>query len=187
MALDASLSRLRRLAPVIATRTFLVGVFVILYLVFWRPVRGWIATDVMEPVLSQIDTPRSDRYSVRAGARVVVVQPIESSDRIGVMKTPTGNFFVLAGMFLIALYPSHPYWLYVAAYQLALSALMLGMLTVGVGWADWGFAVFQFLEGEFYQGTSLAIPFLLLRADGRALFGPATSGTGRLETKETEK
>jgi hypothetical protein len=92
------------------------------------------------------------------------------------MHTPTGAFFVLAGMLLIALYPRHPYWLYVAAYQVGLSALMFGMLAVGVGWADWGFSVFQFLGGEFYQGTSLAVPFLLLRADGRSLFGAATPG-----------
>ncbi|MCS4039952.1 hypothetical protein [Salinibacter ruber] len=187
MAFDASLSRLRRLIPVIATRALLVGVFVVVYLVAWRPVRSWVATDVMGPALSRIETPRSDQYSVRAGARVVVVQHIESSDRVGVMKTPTGNFFVLAGMFLIALYPRHPYWLYVAAYQLGLGALMLGMLAVGVGWADWGFAVFHFLEGEFYQGTSLAIPFLLLRADGRALFGAVASDAGRSETETSEE
>lgn len=187
MALDASLSRFRRLAPVIATRTFLVAVFVVVYLVVWRPVRGWVATDVMGPALSRIDTPRSDRYSVRAGGRVVEVQHIDSSDRVGVMKTPTGNFFVLAGMLLIALYPGHPYWLYVAAYQLGLGALMLGMLAVGVGWADWGFAVFQFLEGEFYQGTSLAVPFLLLRADGRTLFGAVTPGAGRSDRKPSEE
>lgn len=176
MALDAP-RRLRRLAPVIATRTFLVAVFVVVYLVAWRPVRSWVATDVMGPALSQIDTPRSERYVVRAQGRAVAVQNVGSSDRVGVMKTPMGNFFVLAGMFLIALYPRHPYWLYVAAYQLGLGALMLGMLAMGVGWADWGFAVFKFLDGEFYQGTSLAVPFLLLRADGRAFLSSGRPGT----------
>lgn len=187
MALDARSSRLRRLAPVIARRAFLVGVFVVGYLVVWRPVRSWVATDIMQPVLSRIDTPRSDRYSVSAGGRVVVVQHLESSDRVGVMKTPTGNFFVLAGMLLIALYPRHPYWLYLAGYQLGLSALIFGMLAIGMGWADWGFAVFHFLEGEFYQGTSLAVPFLLLRAEGRTLVPTVVLDASHSETTDSDE
>jgi hypothetical protein len=187
MTLDARSFRLRRLAPVIARRAFLVGVFVIAYLVAWRPVRTWVATEMMKPALSRIDTPRSNRYSVSAANRVVSVQQIESSDRSWKMKVPTGNFFVLAGMLLIALYPRHSYWLYLAGYQLGLSALMFGMLAIGVGWEDWGFALFQFLEGEFYQGTSLAVPFLLLRADGRTLFPDVVPDAAHSETTDTDK
>ncbi|PSQ83438.1 MAG: hypothetical protein BRD30_12895 [Bacteroidetes bacterium QH_2_63_10] len=187
MTLDARPSRLRRLAPVIAKRALLVGVFVIAYLVLWRPVRSWVATDVMKPALSQIDTPRSDRHAISVRGRAVVVQHVDSSERLGVMKVPMGNFFVLAGMMLIALYPCDPYWLYLAGYQLGLSALMFGMLAIGMGWADWGFAVYQFLEGEFYQGTSLAVPFLLLRADGRTLFPNVVPDVARSETTDSDE
>jgi hypothetical protein len=123
---------------------------------------------------------------VSAAGRAVDVQHIDSSNRVAVMKTPTGYFFVLTGMLLIALYPRHPYWLYVAAYQLGLGAFMLGSLAVGVGWAEWGFALFQFLDGGFYQGTSVAVPFLLLRADGRGLFDHLILDAGRSETKLSE-
>ena len=107
----------------------------IAYLVVWRPVRSWVATEVMKPALSRINTPRSERYSISARGRAVAVQHVDSSEHLGVMKVPTGNFFVLAGMLLIALYPCHPYWLSLAGYQLGLSALMFGMLATGVGGA----------------------------------------------------
>jgi hypothetical protein len=141
----------------------------------------------MKPALSEIDTARSAHYSVSTRGRAVAVQRIDPSERLGVMKVPVGNFFVLAGMLLIALYPRHPYWLYLAGYQLGLSALMFGMLAIGMGWADWGFAVYQFLEGEFYQGTSLAVPFLLLRADGRALFPNIVPDAARSETADSDR
>jgi hypothetical protein len=103
------------------------------------------------------------------------------------MKVPTGFILVLAGMLFITLYPCDPYWLYLAGYQLGLGALMFGMLAIGVAWADWGFAVFQFVEGEFYRGTSLAVPFLLLRADGRTLFPNIVPDATQSETKDTDK
>ena len=187
MAQDARSSRFRRLAPVIAKRALLVGVFVIAYLVAWRPVRSWVASDVMNPTLSRIETPRSGRYAVSVQGRAVAVQKVDAPGRVDVMKVPMGNFFVLAGMLLIALYPRHPYWLYLAGYQLGLSTLMFGMLAIGVGWADWGFAVFRFLDGEFYQGTSLAVHFLLLRADGRPLFSNVLPDADRSESQAAEK
>lgn len=185
MALDARSSKLRHLAPVIAKRVLFVGLFVVAYLVIWHPARGWIASGVMKPALSWIDTPRSDRYSVDSFSRGITVRRVNPSGNVGTMKTPAGGFFVLAAMFLIALYPRHPYWVYVAAYQFGLGTFMFGMLAVGVGWADWGFTVFQILEQEFYQGTSLAVPFLLLRADGRNLFDDVIPGAGRSGTKES--
>lgn len=187
MALNAGSSKLHDLAPVVVKRVFFVGLFVVAYLVIWHPTRGWIASEVMKPALSWIDTPRSDRYSVDSFSRGITVRRVNPSRNLATMKTPTGGFFVLAGMFLIALYPRDPYWLYVAAYQIGLGTFMFGMLAVGVGWADWGFTVFQILEQEFYQGTSLAVPFLLLRADGRALFGAIVSDAGRAETETSEE
>ncbi|MCS3857813.1 hypothetical protein GGP89_001187 [Salinibacter ruber] len=177
---------LQRIAPLIAKRAFLVGLFVISYLIFFLPVRSWVASEVMKPILTEVDTQRSEQYSVDSFGRGISVQRINRAGRGAKMETPIGGFFVLAGMFLIAIYPRHPYWLYVAAYQLGLGTLMFGMLVIGVGWAEWGFTVFWFLDGEFYRGTSLALPFLLLRADGCALFGAVASGAGPSETKGSE-
>ncbi|MCS3705908.1 hypothetical protein GGP62_000882 [Salinibacter ruber] len=37
---------------------------------------------------------------------------------------------------------------------------MLGALAIGIGWADWGFTVFDLLETDIYRGTSLGLPLL---------------------------
>ncbi len=141
-------------------RATFVALFAGICLVLWRPVHDWAATHVVAPALSQVDTPRARQYSVVGEGRDVAVYR-SSSDRVALLNLPTGGVFVFAGMFLIAVCPYRPLWLYVAAYQFGLSTLMIGALTIGIGWSEWGFRVFHLLEGEFYQGTSAGIAFLI--------------------------
>lgn len=44
---------------------------------------------------------------------------------------------------------------------------MLGLLAVGLGWADWGFTVFELVRTDVYRGTSLALPLVFLWLDAR--------------------
>lgn len=183
---NTRLSRLRRLAPIIGVRIILIGLLLSTYLVAWRPARSWFASEIIRPALLQIDTGRSDNYSVHAASTVVEVYRTNSSERVAKTKPPLGGVFVFVGMLFVALNPRNFCWLYLIPYQLGLTALMFGTLTVGVGWADWGYTICKFLGGGFYKGTSFAIPFLLLRADGRTLFGAVTPGAGRSVTKGSE-
>ena len=150
----------------IVTRTTFVVLFAGICLVVWRPVHEWAATHVVAPVLAQVDTPRAQQYRVVSEGRDVAVY--QSSNRIALMDLPTGGIFVFAGMFLIAVRPYRPLWLYVALYQWGLGIFMLGGLIAGIGWSDWGFSVFHLLDGEFYQGTSFGLALLLWQMCSRS-------------------
>ncbi|MCS4198126.1 hypothetical protein GGP46_002997 [Salinibacter ruber] len=91
------------------------------------------------------------------------------------MNLPTGSIFVFAGMFLVAVRPHRPLWVYIALYQLGLGALMLVGLIIGIGWSELGFRVFHLLEGEFYQGTSFGLALLLVQMDSRTETADADS------------
>ena len=39
----------------------------------------------------------------------------------------------------------------------------LGLLAVGVGWADWGFRAYSFLAGDVHRGLSLGLSLMFAR------------------------
>jgi membrane protease YdiL (CAAX protease family) len=84
------------------------------------------------------------------------------------MAAPTGVLFVIGSVFLLALYPTRPYWLYLGLYQWGLGGLMLGALAMGIGWAEWGFTVYDLLQADIYRGTSLGLPLVFAWLEARA-------------------
>ncbi|MCS4157990.1 hypothetical protein [Salinibacter ruber] len=84
------------------------------------------------------------------------------------MAAPTGILFVIGSIFLLALYPTRLYWVYLGLYQWLLGGLMLGALDIGVGWADWRFTLLDLLETDIYRGTSLGLPLLFAWLESRS-------------------
>lgn len=157
------------LARAIAVRILLIGLFLAAYVLAWRPVRDWASAHVMAPLLSQVDTPRAQQYVVSgARARVVEIRPATGTEPVADMAAPTGLLFVIGSVFLLALYPTRPYWVYLGLYQWLLGGLMLGMLAVGLGWADWGFTVYELLHTDLYRGTSLGLPLVFVWLEARS-------------------
>lgn len=144
----------------------------------WRPVRDWTSAHVMAPLLAEVDTPRARQYVVDgAPARALEIRPAPGSNPVAAMAAPTGLLFVIGSVFLLALYPTRLYWVYLGLYQWLLGGLMLGALAIGVGWADWGFTVFDLLETDIYRGTSLGLPLLFAWLESRSENSVSESST----------
>ncbi|MCS4177374.1 hypothetical protein GGP96_002099 [Salinibacter ruber] len=123
----------------------------------------------MAPLLAEIDTPRAREYIVDGTpARALEIRPATGSTPIAGMAAPTGVLFVIGSVFLLALYPTRLYWVYLGLYQWLLGGLMLGTLALGIGWADWAFTVFDLLETDIYRGTSLGLPLLFAWLEARS-------------------
>jgi len=156
-------------ARTVFLRLLLVGLFIGGYVTVWRPVRDWTSANVMAPLLAEVDTPRARQYVVsEAPARALEIHPATGSNPVADMAAPTGVLFVIGSVFLLALYPTRLYWVYLGLYQWLLGGLMLGALAIGIGWADWGFTVFDLLETDIYRGTSLGLPLLFAWLESRS-------------------
>ncbi|MBB4091137.1 hypothetical protein [Salinibacter ruber] len=123
----------------------------------------------MAPLLAEVDTPRAQQYVVSgAPARALEIRPATGSTPVAGMAAPTGLLFVIGSVFLLALYPTRPYWVYLGLYRWLLGGLMLGALAIGIGWAEWGFTLFDLLETDIYRGTSLGLPLLFSWLESRS-------------------
>lgn len=160
---------MRNVTRTVVFRLLLVGLFIGSYVTIWRPVRDWASAHVMVPLLAEVDTPRARQYVVSGEqARAIEIRPATGTDPGVGMAAPTGLIFVIGSVFLLALYPARLYWIYLGLYQWLLGGLMLGALAVGVGWADWGFLLFDLLETDIYRGTSLGLPLLFAWLESRS-------------------
>ncbi|CBH23641.1 Hypothetical protein, membrane [Salinibacter ruber M8] len=156
-------------ARTVFLRLLLIGLFIGGYVTVWRPVRDWASAHAMAPLLAEVDTPRAQQYVLSgAPARALEIRPATGSNPVADMAAPTGLLFVIGSVFLLALYPTRLYWVYLGLYQWLLGGLMLGTLAIGIGWADWGFTVFDLLETDIYRGTSLGLPLLFAWLESRS-------------------
>lgn len=141
-------------------RGLFVALLLVAYVYAWRPARAWIASHGIYPALESIHTSRAERYQVKAEYLSVRIY-FPDDDRSPLGLRPTGGIlFVLPAVMLLLLFPEKPYLVYLFAYHLILGACMIGAVAVGIGWAEWGFAVYRFLIGYFLKATSLAAPLL---------------------------
>jgi hypothetical protein len=147
------------------------------YVTVLRPVREVVAQVVAYPVFSAVETERSAGFEVVQPARrpeAVFVYPAgeapppeappsEGPDPI-VWAAPAGVIFLLPAMFLIAAFPTRPYWLYLLGYHLALGLGTIVLFAAAIGWVSWAFEAHQFARTYVSEGVSLTIPLLLFLA-----------------------
>ena len=145
------------------------GLLLLAYVVALRPVRETVAQRIAYPVFASVDTPRSAGFDVvqpgrRAEAVFVLPSGAETDDERIVWAAPAGVIFLLPAMFLIAAFPTKPYWLYLLGYHLVLGFSTIVLFALGIGWLPGAFDVHQFARTYVSEGVSLTIPLLLFLA-----------------------
>lgn len=160
----------------------LAAVLLGIYVIAVRPARLWIAEAVVLPTLAALDTPRAGTFTVvqtprrpdavwavpnRLGADAEEAIQDHRSE-VAEWAAPVGVIFLLPALFLIAAFPTKPYWLYLLAYHLALGVVSFGVFAVGVGWFEPAFALYTFSRTYLAETVSLVVPVLLVLAGGEA-------------------
>lgn len=156
------------------------------YLSVIRPVRDWSASHIASPVFEAIDTPRSrslqlvqtpQRPEAIFALPVEVVDVSEIQERVrqpdvAQWVAPAGILFLLPAMFLIAVFPLRPFWLYLLGYHLVVGVVSFGVFALGVAYLDAAFEVYRFSRTYLTEAVSLGVPALIwLRARGFGVTG----------------
>ena len=154
-------------------RGLLAVALIALYFTAWRPARALLTQHVAHPVFTSIDTERSRQfqYTFERGALRIGIQPAQSGIDAANYRAPAGSDFLLPALLLVLLFPYRPYWLYFWGFHLGVGALFLGLIALGIAWADWTFALHQFLGKYVVQALSLGAPLLALAYE-RGLLRP---------------
>ncbi|MEM6287654.1 MAG: hypothetical protein AAF845_10900 [Bacteroidota bacterium] len=156
------------------------AVLLVAYIGAVRPARLWTAEHVAYPLLRAVDTPRAEALDIaRVPRRPDAVWAIPSRlgvgpeaaiqnhrDEVAEWAAPIGVIFLLPAMFLVAAYPTRPYWLWLLAYHVVLGLVSLAVFALGVGWFEPAFAVYTFSRTYLAEAVSLVVPLLLVLAGG---------------------
>lgn len=145
-----------------------------------RPARMWVAERVAYPLFQAIDTPRARSFQVLRIARradavwalpvgLVDARPADQLIREEELSAaqwaaPVGIMFILPALFLIALFPSRPYWLWLLGYHVAIGLVSLVVFAIGLGWFAPAFKIYLFSRTYLTEAVSLAVPLLLALA-----------------------
>lgn len=133
-----------------------------LYLLAWRPVRVWLAHDVVGPLLASV----ADGSAVRAAAHAVLpyVRIEGASVPDGSLKLwIDGGRIVLVPMAVLALlFPYGRYLLYPWLWHLVLIVAEVLAGLVGTAGVPGGFSAYVFLHGYVMVPTTVAFPLLVL-------------------------
>lgn len=134
-----------------------------------RPVREVVAQYVAYPIFAAVETPRSAQFDVvqparRAEAVFVLPAGAETDDGRVVWAAPAGVIFLLPAMFLLAAFPTRPYWIYLLGYHAVLGIGTIVLFALGIGWIPAAFDVHQFARTYVSEGVSLTVPLLLFLA-----------------------
>ena len=138
------------------------------YIIAIRPVREGVAQHIAYPIFAAIDTPRSSQFDVvqpasRGEAVFVLPAGVAEAEPIA-WSAPAGVIFLLPAMFLLAAFPTRPYWLYLLGYHLVLGLTTVVFFALGIGWLPAAFDLHQFARTYVSEGISLTIPLLLFLA-----------------------
>ncbi|MEM1056678.1 MAG: hypothetical protein AAGI52_14245 [Bacteroidota bacterium] len=139
------------------------------YVLVIRPVREVVAQYVAYPIFAAVETPRSAQFDVvqparRAEAVFVLPAGAETDDGRVVWAAPAGVIFLLPAMFLLAAFPTRPYWIYLLGYHAVLGIGTIVLFALGIGWIPAAFDVHQFARTYVSEGVSLTVPLLLFLA-----------------------
>ena len=155
-------------------------VLLALYITVVRPARLWMAEHMAYPLLASVDTPRAETLEIARTPRrpdAVWAVPVrlgggpeaairDHRDDVAEWAAPVGVIFLLPAMFLVAAFPTRPYWVWLLGYHLALGVVSLGVFAVGVGWFEPAFALYTFSRTYLAEAVSLVVPLLLVLAGG---------------------
>lgn len=160
----------------------LAGLLLVVYIVAIRPVRDWSASRVAYPVFASIDTPRSRSLRLvqtpqrpeavfALPGEVDVPEEIQERTRqpdVAQWVAPVGVLFLLPAMFLLAVFPLRPFWVYLLGYHLAVGLVSFGVFALGVAYWDAAFELYRFSRTYLTEAVSLGVPALIwLRARGK--------------------
>ncbi len=137
------------------------GALALVYFAAWQPVRTWMVEGAAYPALRAIATERAARFEVevRSVPPAVVIRGVGEEFA---WAAPAGAYFLVPSLLLVGIAPHRPYWAFCGAFLVVVGTLGLGATAVGVGWADWGFALARFLDTYVARPASLAAPLLAL-------------------------
>jgi len=164
----------------------LAGLLLVGYLGVVRPVRDWSASHIAAPVFEAIDTPRSRRLQLvqmpqRPEAVFALPKGVTDASEIqervrqpdvAQWVAPAGILFLLPAMFLIAVFPLRPFWVYLLGYHLVVGVVSFGVFALGVAYLDAAFELYRFSRTYLTEAVSLGVPALIwLRARGFGVKG----------------
>lgn len=167
-------------------RTWLVGAaamigLAVLYAFVLRPVRPLLTRFVAVPVFTAVDTDRARSFDIREGRGGITVEAVragadgEVDQRVN-WTAPPGVLFLLPALFLVAVFPTRPYWAYLLAYHVGLGVVQVLVFAAGLGWSDAMFEVFRFSQTYVSETVSLVVPALLyIAGSARSAQGPGSA------------
>ena len=160
MTLAALRDRFARL-PDPVQRLIAVVFVVALYYGMWRPMRTAYIQHWAYPVLEQ--AARDSPVSVEARGRVVQAFGSERATPLSPLnlKAPAGDKAFLGVVMFALLFPLRPYWMGLWGYNIVVGLIAFWGFRLGVGGADWGFGLAQFVQKTLGEAISLALPPLV--------------------------
>ena len=169
----------------------LAALLLAVYLVALRPARLWTAAHVARPLFEAVDTPRARAFVVamtptRPDAVFAVprdrfdgrdLRQLAREGGVAEWAAPVGVLFLLPAMFLVAVFPTRPFWVVLLGYHVAVGVLSTAVFAVGLGWFEPAFRVYLFTRTYLTESVSLVVPLLLyLAARGVGPLAPRRSG-----------
>jgi hypothetical protein len=150
-----------------------------------RPVRYFVAEHVAYPALQAVETQRAEAYTLlRIDRRPAAVwalprslaptPPQTDAEADALVReheaaaaqwvSPVGVMFIMPALFLIALFPSRPYWLWLLGYHVVIGVGGFVVFAVGLAWLEPAFKVYLFSRTYLTESISLAVPLLIALA-----------------------
>lgn len=142
----------------LALRVLLAGFLLGTYLYAWSPYGRTAAMRASAAVLHRVDAGTSSSWSIRVrpeGHRLTLQPPSES--RSYGWTAPAGVRFLLPALGVALLAPRRLYWLGLWAGHLALGALGIALLCLGVTAGEWWFVLYDGLVQYFVDAFSLGV------------------------------
>jgi hypothetical protein len=154
-----------------ALRSSLMTLLVAVYVFAWSPARDAYMVHGAGAAMKSVCASEACAQ-VRTSRNAVTVKANEDGQPVSI-DAPAGVRFLLPALFILAIAPRSPYWLYFFGGHVALTTFTVGLAYVGIaGSSPVTLYLARFASGYLLDGYSLTVPALLL---ARRTMTPATS------------
>lgn len=148
-------------------RALAVAVFVVVYVLMWRPLRVWIAQELVVGLLNAIGPVLDFSYAFASFGHSPIVSAsplfdVGLQDSVRQWRMPGGMFFLLGGGLLVAYAPRRLHWLAFLGFSLVLGCMSFVAFLVGLRGATTGFEIQLFIDVYLIRPLSLGIPLLVI-------------------------